>query len=105
MAKYIREHYKNNKQYYIDRADARKKKLLDLIRSYKQKPCVDCGIQYPPYVMQYDHVSDEDKLFDLGKAHKKGYSEKRILDEIAKCEVVCANCHAERTYQRYTAVV
>lgn len=29
-----------------------------------------------------------------------GYSIKRISEEIKKCEIVCANCHAIRTHER-----
>ena len=63
----------------------------------KDRPCADCGIQYPSWVMQFDHVRGE-KKFDIAQASSA--SEKRLLEEIAKCEVVCANCHAERTYDR-----
>jgi len=46
--------------------------------------------------MQFDHLSD--KEFVLAKARL--FSKKKILEEIHKCEVVCANCHAERTHKR-----
>lgn len=46
--------------------------------------------------MQFDHLGD--KLFTISNAGAT--SVERLLAEIAKCEVVCANCHAERTYQR-----
>lgn len=64
----------------------------------KRKPCADCEISYPPYVMHWDHLPDHLKEFNLGDG--KLYSKARVLAEIAKCELVCANCHAERTYQR-----
>lgn len=68
-----------------------------IIIEAKNVPCMDCGIQYPYYVMQFDHVRGE-KLFNI--ANVRTMSKKKLLDEIAKCEIVCANCHAERTYQR-----
>lgn len=57
---------------------------------------MDCGISYPYYVMQFDHR--ENKKFTLGKVlhHKL----EKVLDEIAKCDLVCANCHAIRTHER-----
>jgi hypothetical protein len=64
----------------------------------KQKPCADCGIQYPYYVMDFDHREGETKNFSLFKIH--GATVKRILEEITKCDVVCANCHRKRTHQR-----
>lgn len=67
-----------------------------LVREAKDKPCTDCKIRYPYYIMQFDHLSD--KVFELGG--NMTIATHRILAEIAKCEVVCSNCHAERTYQR-----
>jgi hypothetical protein len=49
--------------------------------------------------MQFDHRPGEGKSFDVASA-VRGYSRKRILAEIAKCDLVCANCHAVRTYRR-----
>lgn len=73
-------------------------KLRALVYELKNKPCADCDIQYPPYVMQFDHVRGE-KKFELWQWMSK--SIRLITEEAEKCEVVCANCHAERTYQRF----
>ena len=48
--------------------------------------------------MQWDHLPGEVKLGAVSSL--RGRSKKEILDEIAKCELVCANCHAIRTFQR-----
>ncbi len=68
----------------------------DIVRRAKEVPCRDCGVSYPYYVMDLDHVRG-DKLFPLSY---RGAGEQRLLAEIAKCDVVCANCHRARTYQR-----
>lgn len=99
-AKYIREHYQKNKQYYLDKAAKRQKEIILLVRRHKEKPCTDCNTEYPYYVMQYDHLGIEDKVINLSMIHNKGWSDAKILAEIAKCEVVCANCHAIRTFKR-----
>lgn len=75
----------------------RTNRLKEMIRTAKSVPCVDCGITYPWYVMDFDHLSD--KEFNVSQGYVK-YSEQRIVDEIAKCEVVCSNCHRIRTYKR-----
>lgn len=49
--------------------------------------------------MDFDHVSGQ-KKFNLSAAANKMRSLMAVEDEIAKCEVVCANCHRERTYRR-----
>lgn len=45
--------------------------------------------------MDLDHRDPQQKIFELSK--QKACSVKRLLVEIAKCDVVCANCHRERT--------
>jgi hypothetical protein len=70
--------------------------LLSLKRGL---PCTDCGRSYPPQVMQWDHVPGALKLGDISTGFA-GRSRDEILAEIAKCELVCANCHAIRTFQR-----
>ena len=69
-----------------------------LINEAKDRPCQDCGRSYPPHVMQLDHRPGEVKLFSVGA--RAGQSRDRLLAEIAKCDVVCANCHALRTHFR-----
>jgi hypothetical protein len=75
-----------------------RRRSREWIRSLKEKPCADCGIPYPFYVMQFDHVRGE-KLFNIGTRGPTRSSE-QILAEVKKCDVVCANCHAARTYRR-----
>lgn len=76
---------------------ARTARNLSVIRKAKSNPCTDCGQSYPFYVMDFDHVRGI-KRFSLSKVH--GRSLAVIETEMAKCEIVCANCHRERTYSR-----
>lgn len=73
----------------------------ETIRQAKNVPCADCGNKYPYYVMQFDH---QDNKFKNVSAMTT-YSKARLLSEISKCEVVCANCHAERTFKRRNGVL
>lgn len=75
-----------------------------IIDEAKALPCKDCGVQYPSYVMQFDHVRGVKKL-NIGSATRDCSSVDKLLAEIAKCEVVCANCHAARTYFRGQATM
>lgn len=84
----IRRAYQN--KYYFDRTA--------WIHSYKEdNPCVDCGQYYKYWIMQFDHTGS-DKFRSVSKM--KTYAINRIKEEIAKCDLVCANCHANRTYLR-----
>lgn len=95
----MKQHYNNNKKYYVDKAakwnEVGRQKYIELKES---KPCTDCGKFFPYYIMQFDHVSD-DKLFTIGNKVRNNFN-KSVIEEIEKCEPVCANCHAERTHQR-----
>ena len=91
-------HYARNKQSYFARNARTYSKFRELIRKAKSQPCADCGIQYPYYVMDFDHRDGASKEFALNSVNRK--PEKAILREIEKCDVVCSNCHRERTHQR-----
>ena len=71
----------------------------ELINAAKAQPCWDCGVQYSYYVMDLDHARGE-KVCQVSLMVSMGFSVGEIADEIGKCDVVCANCHRERTYQR-----
>ena len=60
--------------------------------------CVDCGNLYPWYVLDFDHVHGK-KVANIGQMLNY-FSVEDILKEVAKCEVVCSNCHRIRTYKR-----
>jgi hypothetical protein len=71
--------------------------------SLKSAPCVDCGNTFPACAMDWDHTRGE-KLFNLGSMRSSQWvsekAKKRILEEIAKCDLVCACCHRVRTSDR-----
>lgn len=64
----------------------------------ESNPCTDCGIKYPHYVMDFDHLKD--KVVNVADLANSDVSTKRIQKEIDKCELVCANCHRIRTHKR-----
>jgi hypothetical protein len=49
--------------------------------------------------MQWDHRPGVEKLGDVS-VDFWGHSREEILTEIAKCDLVCANCHTIRTFER-----
>lgn len=71
-----------------------------VVREAKNQACADCGVQYPHYVMDLDHLPGNEKRANMNVLVKRGTAREILLDEIAKCDVVCANCHRERTYRR-----
>lgn len=91
--------YEKNKEDILIRLRVRAIERRTALQKAKDKPCIDCGIKYPYWVMQFDHKSNEKKLFNIGKK-VWGLGLEKILAEIKKCDVVCANCHANRTFKR-----
>ena len=98
---YGREHYLANRQKYIDAEARRKQERAErrtryLIEFFRDHPCADCG-ETDPVVLEFDHLRDKG-LEVTNQFASRNWQE--ILDEIAKCHVVCANCHKRRTARR-----
>jgi hypothetical protein len=66
----------------------------------KSGPCTDCGGVFPPYVMDFDHRVGEEKFEGVSSLVGRTATWEVIEAEIAKCDLVCANCHRIRTYTR-----
>jgi hypothetical protein len=77
----------------------KRKQIRDRIRGLKiHKPCADCGGIFPPTCMDFDHRDPSEKEFNIcGDATRELYSNEKIDAEIAKCDLVCANCHRIRS--------
>jgi DNA-directed RNA polymerase beta' subunit len=94
-----RNDYLVKKQYYLDRDRERYELFKQISRDAKNKPCADCGNEYPYYVMDFDHRESARKVRHI--AHLKDFSsEEKLRKEISKCDVVCSNCHRIRTFER-----
>ena len=91
-------HYRANKVRYIAQAAQRRLMLTELVRRAKKKPCADCGGEFPYCVMDFDHVRGE-KIGEISRLINRG-NLALLLEEIDKCDVICANCHRIRTWKR-----
>lgn len=74
-----------------------RKRIRNFLDLLKRRPCLDCGGEFPPFVMQFDHVRGQ-KKFNLAHAVNHVYTIDGVKQEAIKCDVVCANCHAIRTH-------
>ena len=86
-----------------DKVDKRRidgrNKITKYIQEYKSnKSCADCKENYPYWIMEFDHLSN--KEFTISQFRKHMISLDKIKEEIEKCEVVCGNCHKNRTFNR-----
>ncbi len=100
---YKKQWYIKNKEAVVKRAKANNslyiKRNKEYVNNIKEKnPCKDCNSWYPHYVMDFDHLSD--KIDAIANMMKNAISLEKIKKEIAKCDLLCSNCHRTRTWKR-----
>jgi|SRR3712207_5953769 len=81
-----------------DRAD-RRRNLVQWFAEYKSTLfCVRCGENHPA-CLEFHHLEGKTGKWDeVSDMVRRLLSKERILAEIAKCEVLCANCHRKEHY-------
>ena len=79
--------------------DRYRKAYKELVDPIKDVPCMDCGGRFPPCAMDFDHRDPSIKIFNISAFANQSLTTRKdmMLDEIAKCDIVCANCHRIRT--------
>ena len=96
---YGREHYKNNTNYYVEKAAALNAKLLAANRQWvldylQSHPCIDCG-ETDPIVLEFDHRDPTEKTNNVSSLMTR--KPEMLQAEVVKCDVRCANCHRRKT--------
>lgn len=92
-----KSHYERNKEKYKKGNLERRERNKLYVFSIKEKSkCMDCGVS-DPRVLDFDHVRGE-KIKTIARASWDGWSINKIDEEIAKCDVRCANCHRIKTF-------
>ena len=94
-------YYARNRDAEIARVTMRQQATLAWLRDLRRVPCMDCGGLFPPHVMDFDHRDPAAKSFNLTSGRAMLASRARLEAEIAKCDIVCANCHRMRTYAAF----
>src|SRR6478609_2225540 len=69
----------------------------DFLVTVKAVPCADCHGACAACCMEFDHVRGAKKH---NIAEMSSWARSTVIAEIAKCEIVCANCHRLRTERR-----
>jgi hypothetical protein len=102
--KYMKEvWYPKNRTKHINSVKILKSKLTNYLDEFKRKGlCADCGFSGKEYpgVLEFDHLKD--KKFEISAFAKYILSLASLKEEMAKCDLVCANCHRIRTINRRT---
>jgi len=98
--KYAKKVYKNNKGTFIGRVAKGHKERRQFFYDLKDnKPCADCKVVHRYFALDYDHRDPSQKSFNVSQLIQWTNKEK-ILAEIAKCDLICSNCHRYRTFKR-----
>lgn len=79
--------------YFVDK---RRKKLKVMSVNYKGGKCAVCGYSKSVGALQFHHRNPSDKLFNISHCHTRSWA--NIQKELDKCDILCANCHAELEY-------
>ena len=67
-----------------------------VLRFFRSHPCVDCG-ETDIVVLEFDHRNQFDKDYEVSQMIQRRMPANKIIDEISKCDVRCANCHRRKT--------
>lgn len=91
--------YHRNK---IKKSETQKRRRADLRRWFEElkrgKACLTCG-EADPVCLNFHHRDPDQKEIAVADAVRNEWSNSRLLAEIAKCDVLCANCHAKRHFE------
>ena len=85
--------YESNKDYYLKKNIKKRNENVVFYREYKKdKKCVICG-ENEQVCLDFHHVNPNHKDVEVSKLQYSTYSQKKIINEIEKCIILCANCH------------
>lgn len=101
---YGREHYRRNRPMYLSKNERRRRTVRPVVRGridayLRDHPCIDCGCN-DITVLEFDHRDPSQKDDDVGELARSA-EWPRVLREIEKCDVRCANCHRRRTGEQF----
>ncbi len=96
---YGRAYYLANKDKFVVAMRA-KRAWMDSLKA--GRPCADCQGLYPSVCLHWHHRDPLTKTMTISRDRR---SKAAILAEIEKCDLLCANCHAIRTWRPELVVV
>ena len=96
MTRYYNDHAHYKKHHQVLTEKTRRAKAQLLLDYLLEHPCIDCG-ESDPIVLEFDHRTGTEKVDSVTEMASNNCSWAKILAEIEKCDVRCANCHRRRT--------
>lgn len=97
-----------SRAYYEENSELIKEKVRNRIRLHMlrldyiklKSGCAHCS-ETDPRVLEFNHLPSYKKSFNIGRTQGKSKSWETIRKEVAKCEVLCANCHKRVTAREH----
>jgi hypothetical protein len=90
-------HKRRTKEYWRVRQTAKRKDIKEWVDSLKTK-CAKCGYNRCIEALEFHHKDSNDKVRSISRMMRNNWGRKRILTEIKKCIILCANCHREQRF-------
>lgn len=85
---FCKRHYSNYR---------RNKRMKELVKLLGDQ-CSRCNLQFPLAVYDFHHIDPLTKKFSIGQ-EVNNYSMEKLMEEVKKCELLCANCHRIKTFE------
>ena len=93
---YHKKTWQQRRQKHIENKNLRRRALAKWLLEYKLGlKCSNCS-ENDPRCLDFDHQGNKFKA--VSTLVSEAWSKKRVMDEIAKCKVLCANCHRKKTF-------
>lgn len=96
---YDKEYYAKNRERRLAQIKHRKNEMKKYVHNLKlQHSCKYCGENHPA-ALDFHHRDPEQKELSINDVIKAGWSFDRLVAEIEKCDIICANCHRKLHYE------
>lgn len=95
------DYYPSQQTKIRQRSIARNKRVRERNRVYISSlnlSCIRCGEDHPA-VIDFHHRNQSEKEIEVSIAVYRGWSLKRLKEEIAKCDILCSNCHRKHHWE------
>jgi hypothetical protein len=94
-----KKHYAENKQAYLDRNKRKLDAIVEFLDEFKATAsCEKCGEDHPA-TLDFHHRDPNEKEYNIGAMVSRVASIDTVRREIAKCMVLCSNCHRKLHYE------
>lgn len=97
-----RAHYEANKDKFLQRQWTKRNRVSrQLVLTKQGKACEHCGEDHPA-CLDFHHVDPKLKTVHIYQMRREGWSEERVAAELAKCIILCSNCHRKLHWDAQT---